>query len=182
MRTSHLTFVSAAAMGISAALVYWVTPAGGAAGARAGVELAPAAMLEPDSEWFRGGAEAASPGAAAVPTAMITSAPLAVAEPEERAVPERFPFEFVEKKVEPPRPGGVAAAPITKRRKAPTSKVSFEAPRAFAKPPPAVPKPFPQQAALPQPAFPQQAFPQQAALPVSTAVPAPSSTSFGSKK
>ncbi|NUO47294.1 MAG: hypothetical protein HOV80_00400, partial [Polyangiaceae bacterium] len=80
MRTTHLTFVSAAAMSISAAFVYWATPAGGVAGvARADVELAPAAMLEPDSDWFRSEAGTAAPFSTAAPTAIVTSAPLAVA-------------------------------------------------------------------------------------------------------
>jgi hypothetical protein len=192
MRTTRLAFVSAAAMTLSAALVYFVTPAGGVArDARADAELEPTAMLEPDSEWFR--AVEAAPGAA---TAQPTSAPASTGLPtiadfaasnglgahvaqvtsgatpplsEPRVVrseplpPELFAF----KKVEPPRAGWRNPKPAFVE-----SKQARFVPA----------QPAPQQVA------PQQMAPQQMAPPRSTSsfasAPAPTSSArfFGSKK
>ena len=178
MRTTHLTFVSAAAMTISAACVYWITPAGGVASvARADVELAPAAMLEPDSDWFRGEADTPLAGATAVPTSIVTSAPLAVAPTPAGGTDPIWGIETAGSKAEPVVHRNPKPAPARAFAQAPSKAPPKEpSPRLWAKQQPAS---FPQQASFPQP---QAAFPQHAAFPASTAFAAPSSTAFGSKK
>lgn len=192
MRTTRLAFVSAAAMTFSAALVYFVTPAGGVTrDARADGELEQAAMLEPDPEWFR--AVGASPGIASTsaPTAVATALPtLAELDVQQALASDAAQLTSG---ATPPLRREPTAVPVARAPKAegflvakrpggwkPSRAVSFEPQQARQIAPQPQAAMAPQQMA-PQQTAPQQMAPQQMPAPRPTSsfssAPAPTSSS-----